>query len=221
MQDGRIGPNIWFCRVRYKVKGNTVLAAERAKVNPRIRLAARLYATGAMPTKKAAAEAAGVHPVWFTVMSNHNDLTKRIMSDVDRAVEDESISTSQLLQHLGRKAIGKIHTLMNTAVKDEVQLKAAMDLADRNPETSKIQRHQVEALHITSSDAKELAASLVQAAQVTAKLGDAMKGDFVKVDSSIPDVAMIPVAGPRLVKDEEDLGTEVVDPSQHEAPEVK
>lgn len=154
------------------------------KINPRVRMAARLWATGGAPTKAAAARAVGLNKTWFTLMTNHNEQVKRLVNDIDARIEDESADMSAVLRTLGRKAIAKISNLMQTAGKEEIQFKAAVDLADRSTETSKIQKLQIESMQISSTDAKELAKSLVEAAKVSLRFKEAVAGDFVKVDSS-------------------------------------
>lgn len=147
-------------------------------------MAARLYATGAAPTKKAAAEAVGIHPVWFTLLTNHNEETKRLVDNVDQQIEDQSVEMSTVLRTVGREAIKRIRQLMVGSTRDDIALKAAVDLADRNPETSKIQRHEVASVHMGPAEAKELAAALVEGARVRERYVADVQGDFIRVDSS-------------------------------------
>jgi hypothetical protein len=166
-------------------KGRMAQAAEAVRSpSPRVKMAARLYATGAAPTKKAAAEAAGIHPAWFTLLTNHNEETKRLVDSVDAKIEDQSVDMSTVLRTVGREAIKRIRQLMIASARDDIALKAAQDLADRNPETSKIQRHEVASVHMGPDEARELAAALVEGARVRERYAKAVEGDFVTVEDA-------------------------------------
>lgn len=166
-------------------KSKIAQAAEAVRTpSPRVRMAARLYATGAAPTKKAAAEAAGIHPTWFTLLTNHNEETKRLVDSVDAKIEDQTVDMSTVLRTVGREAIKRIRQLMVASVRDDIALKAAQDLADRNPETSKVQRHEIASVHMGPEEARELAAALVEGAKVRERYAKAVEGDFVTVEDS-------------------------------------
>lgn len=162
-------------------------AAEVETVSPRIRLASRLYASGAVPTKRAAAIAAGIHPGWFNKMSNHNEETKRLIGSVDEMLQDQTVQMSAVLRIIGRKAIQKINNLMEQSQDEKVVFKAAVDLADRNPETSKVQRHEVLTAVVDGEAAKDLARALVESAKVHQLYGERMRSDYVQVDLEVQD----------------------------------
>lgn len=151
-------------------------------------MAARLYATGAVKSKKAACEAMGLHPAYLgMLLNNGNEGVNKILSETDTMIADRSIQMSAVLDALSRRAIGKIAKLMDVASSEKVQLDAAKDLADRGPETMKVQRHQIDGgLSIRSQDAAALAAALVQAADVQQRYVEAAQGDFVKLVKAIP-----------------------------------
>lgn len=153
-------------------------------VSPRVRMATRLYASGTCPTKKAAAEAVGLHPAWLGHMTRSNEETKRIMGAVDGQIMDQTVEMSGVLRLIGREAIRRIRDLMSSE-HEPVALKAAIDLADRSTETSKIQRHEIAVAHITSEDAKELAKSLVEAARVREQFATAALGNIVRVNTEV------------------------------------
>src|SRR3569832_1978997 len=111
----------------------------RAKEHtPRVKLATRLYATGVAKTKAAAAEMAGLAPSTYYLISTTESKVSDLMNHIDKELESEQLDTGRLLKHLGRKAIRHIAwTLDSDEVKHDTRLKAAQDLADRSPETSK------------------------------------------------------------------------------------
>jgi hypothetical protein len=165
-------------------------------------MAARLYGSGACPTKKAASAAAGLHPNYLSMMTapkNGNELAKRLVTDVDVMIQDQTVNMSRVLSILGRRAIGSIDQLRRESSNENIQLKASIDLADRAPETQKIQRLQVEALHIGASDAKALAAAMVESAanREQHKQHFAEGGEYIKVDlamtEELPEEDTVPV----------------------------
>src|SRR6266571_2519701 len=67
----------------------------RIRPGPRVRMAARLYASGAVPTKRAACQAVGLSPTYLTVLDSHeNEVTTRIQGEVEQAIADETIAFS-------------------------------------------------------------------------------------------------------------------------------
>ena len=170
----------------YIPRGRLAAAARSAysrsgRVSPRVAAAARLYSSGAAPTKRAAAKAVGLSPEWFTALTNANEQVSRIVDDVDAAIHDQSVDMSSTLRTIGREAISKIRALM-AAKSEEIQLRAATDLADRSSETSKVQKHQMVAPSLDPESAKELAKALVDAARVRGEYAGIVKGDYVHVE---------------------------------------
>lgn len=145
-------------------------------------MAARLYASAAVPSKLAAARAVGLSPTHMYLMTTKNEESKRLINEVDQRILEGTVEMSTVLREIGREAIVKLRNLMNAAASEQTQLRAAQDLADRNPETSKVQRHEIVATHITPTDAKALAAALVESARVKEQFSGMAEGDFVKVD---------------------------------------
>lgn len=141
------------------------VASRIERPSPRIRMAMRLYATGAAKTKKEAAEMAGISVPWFVAMSNHNLPTSKLRDDTDEMIQDESVQMSVVLQKLGREALGRVRELSRSQ-NEHVALKAATDILDRNAETSKVQKLDITSTQIDSKDAKALAEALVKAAEV-------------------------------------------------------
>lgn len=171
---------------------NPLLAA--VKPSPRVKMAAQLYASGALPTKKAASEAAGLHPNYLTMLTNAgNEQVEQIITETQRMIQDESIEMSQILQVLGRKAVSKLATLMEHSASEKVQLEAAKDLADRAPQTSKVQKHETLSLTIEGENAKQLAEALVASAQARKTYAPLVEsGDFTPGADTSTDVPTTP-----------------------------
>ena len=130
-------------------------------------MAVRLYATGACRTKKEASAAAGLHPNYLTMLTNRqggSEPVKRLMNDIDTMIGDQTIQTSAIISLLGREAIGRIAKMMDSA-SEGIALKAAVDLADRSPETSKTQKVQLDSFSLSGQDVKDLAAAMVESAR--------------------------------------------------------
>jgi hypothetical protein len=162
------------------------------RISPRVRLAARLYATGACATKQEAAEAAGLSPSYFSVITapgggeGTGPVAKRrqvhtFMDDLDQKLEDKIITTSAALELLARKALTKVGDLMENSGNQAIQLKAAQDLLDRNPETSKVQKIATAGFTLDAADAKEMAAALVASARIRLQFESDVQGDYVRV----------------------------------------
>jgi excinuclease UvrABC nuclease subunit len=87
---------------------------------------------------------------------------KRVMADVDAATVD----MGKVLHLLSVRAVAKLEETMESASNETLRFKAAQDLADRGPQTSKVQRHQVETWSMSSDDAKAIADAMVESAQI-------------------------------------------------------
>lgn len=159
--------------------------------SPRVRNALRLYASGAVKSKKEAAEAVGLSPqaLYTPTMPSLGDTpTRRLMNEIDAALDDKTVDMSRVLAMLSRKAVKKINSLMDNSENEHIQLKAAVDLADRAPETSKTHKVAVANIRMNSDDAKELAAAMVESARARREFAHVAEGDFVQVttDADIP-----------------------------------
>ena len=145
--------------------------------------ALRLYASGAAPTKKAAAEAAGLKPVTMyiatspTLGETHNT---RFMQELDSDIQTKAIDVGVLLDKLSVEAVHTIHHIRNNGSSEALRLKAAMDLADRGSRTGKIQKHQVESFTLTGRDVEALSAAMLESKHVSA-LHEEVQGNFEKV----------------------------------------
>jgi len=165
-------------------------------LSPRMRMGLRMYTIAGVRTKKEAAALAGCSAVQLTNISN-SPAGRAFMKSVDSILEDQSLSTSALIEKLSRRAIGVIARTMEHSGSEVLQLKAAQDLADRGQHTSKIQKHQVDSFTIASSDARAIAESMVAAATVRQRFAAQVENDdFDRVgldaeDENIPTITTI------------------------------
>lgn len=158
---------------------------KRKPLTPRMRQALRLYHSGLVPTKGAAADAVGLNRQTFysaTMPIVGDAQVGRLVGEVDLMVENATINTRALVEQLSRKAIGVIGKVMLHGDKEENRLKAAVDLADRGSETSKIQKHQIESWSLGSQDAKSLADALVEAARVKQLNAVVATQDYIRLE---------------------------------------
>lgn len=152
-------------------------------VSARVRHAARMVATG-IANKREAADACGVSPSYFYVASspkNGKEEVLELMDDVEQAMASRTMDTAKAMEIMGREALVFIRGTMLESDNEAIALKAAIDLADRSPDTSKIQKHQVESVHMSAQDAKDLAKALVEGRRVHLQFADAVAGDYVRV----------------------------------------
>ena len=157
-------------------------------LTPRQRLALHLYQSGAAPTKRSAADAVGLNRSTFYLLTSpgvNDPQVNQLTTEVDQLVQNATINTRQLVELLSRKAIGKIAKVAFFGDKEENQLRAAIDLADRGSETSKIQQHQIESITLTGHDARILAESMVEAAEVKQRYAHLAQDNFITLDGGI------------------------------------
>lgn len=137
-------------------------------------------------TKREAAEAAGLAPTYFSLVSSpgsalYKPEVKELMDEVDQQIHDKTVSLSAIVQSIGRKAIERQYELMRESKNEAIVLKATQDFLDRNPETSKIHKHQVSSFSVSSEDSRILAEALVKTAEARLAGRDAQVGDFVRI----------------------------------------
>lgn len=159
---------------------NSAIAMRRQDLRPATKQALRLYGTGAAKTIADAARAVGMAP--SSVYVAHRTLTgQELMADLEAKVEGRAVDVSKLIASLSEKAVNKMAHLMEKGGSENIQLAAAKDLLDRNPETSKTQKFQAEGFSIDEAAAKALAAVLVESAGVRSRVGDAGKRDLLAI----------------------------------------
>lgn len=149
-------------------------------LSPRVKLAARLYATAIAPTKKAACEAAGLEPNALSQLRNEPKLNS-LIARIDRDLESGVVDMQEVIRTLGRQAVRNIGQIMcDDSVKDEVRLTAARDLADRSPETSKTLKLQTEtSLTISDENANLIRSAMLESARARLQYAEAAKGDYI------------------------------------------
>ena len=156
--------------------------ASRTRLSPRMSLGLKLYGSGAVKTLKQAAEMVNCHPVSLRLAAQ-SPAGQEVMATAHSIIADKALSASELVKKLSRRMVELQATIAEDSPNEGLRLKAAQDLLDRNPETSKTQRIQAEVLSINGKDAQAIAAAMVEAAKVKAQFADATVGDYVKVDS--------------------------------------
>lgn len=152
----------------------------RTQLTPRVAHAARLYASGAMPTKKAAALAVGLKPTTLyatTGRASGSPLAQSLMEDVQTQVHERAIDVGALLHRLSVEAISTIDHVRRNGTTEDIRLKAAIDLADRGPQTSKVQKMQVESFTLAGKDVDAIRQAMAESVRVQQLHAD-VTGDF-------------------------------------------
>lgn len=176
----------------------TARPSRLGRATPRIRHAARLYASGAVKTKQEAAEAVGVNPSYFNIVTQpgharSNPEIIKLMDEIEERIHDKTVALSSVIESVSREALSEMRDLLNNSNNEAIRLKAASDILDRNPETSKTQKHQLSSFSLGSEDAKTLAAALVKSAEAQRLYGAAAVGDFVKIPQEPDDAQRNPL----------------------------
>lgn len=152
-----------------------------------------------MPTKKAAALAVGLNPAYMyqaTAPASGTPLAHDLMTDVTTQIHERAIDVGALLHRLSVEAIATIDNVRRNGTTEDIRLKAAIDLADRGPQTSKVQKHQVETFTLDGKDVEAIRRAMVEGIDVT-KLHGEVSGHFEQVGSleALRDDARSPVGG--------------------------
>lgn len=155
-------------------------------LSPRVRHAVRLYTSGAVPTKKAAAEAVGMHPGTLSMYMTHSPAVKQMMGLTDSQIHEKAVNMSGLLHELSVRALCTVSNIMENGGSEQVKLKAAIDLLDRGPQTGKIQKTANANFTIDGEDAKALASALIASSGVTDRFRGEVQGDYEKVQTDSP-----------------------------------
>src|SRR5882724_4884908 len=150
---------------------------------PRVRMAARLYASGAVPSKREACRAVGLNEHYLSILSASGNVeVNTIIGEVDKAISDETIALSKVIALMSRKAAKTVNNLMDSQ-NEYIALRASSDILDRNPESSKTFKASVSTLHLDGQDIRELARALVAGAKTKEQFAAVAAGDFVKVNT--------------------------------------
>lgn len=100
------------------------------------------------------------------------------MESAHEIIAREITNKQSLISALGMRAAQVVGGLMEDASSESIRLKAAQDIMDRDPELSKVQKHQVESFTLGNKDAKEIAAALVSASSVHSQFKHLETQDF-------------------------------------------
>lgn len=154
-------------------------------LTPRVKHACRLYASAAVSTKKEAAEAVGLNPSYFNVITQPGHAKSMpeaiaLIDEIQQKIEDKAVDLSSVVQLVSREALVEVRNLMKDSKNEAIKLKAASDILDRNPETSKTQKIQATSFSLSGEDAKQLAHALVLSAQAAQQIAP-VTGDFVRI----------------------------------------
>jgi hypothetical protein len=146
-------------------------------------MAARLYASGAVPSKREACRAVGLNEHYLSILSASGNVeVNSIIGEVDKAIKDETIALSKVIALMSRKAAKTVNDLMDSQ-NEYIALRASSDILDRNPESSKTFKASVSTLHLDGADIRELARALVAGAKTKEQFASVAAGDFVKVNT--------------------------------------
>ena len=157
------------------------------RLNPRVQLALRMYVYGSVKSLGEAAEVVGLNPSYLSQIRNSVP-GQEFMEAATKVVADKALEGTALLEALGRRALEVTSDIMENGMKEENRLRAAIDLTDRSPSYSKVQKHQVESITLGSRDVKALAEALVSGKSVHEQYRSLVSdGDFNRIeDGSSP-----------------------------------
>ena len=142
-----------------------------------MRRALELYETAAVKTKKEAAEAVGLSRYCLHA-NNMGPAAQAYAASVDTAIQQRVVDLSAIIERVSEKALTRLEHLIDLADKDEVKLRAAQDILDRNPRTSKTSRLQVSSLSLTGKDVQALVTAITSGRDLKAEFPDAASGDY-------------------------------------------
>lgn len=108
----------------------------------------------------------------MSVALKHSPVVAEYAQGIETEIRRRAVDLSAVIEGLGEKAVERIAHLMDKAGKEDVQLRAAQDILDRNPATSKTRRVAIESLTLSGRDV----AALVNAMQS----GNGLKEEFVQ-----------------------------------------
>ena len=135
------------------------------RLKPSVKLGLQLYAQGVTKSLKESSVAMGFHPNYLTIVAG-TPAGKAFMASAHEIIAREVVNKQSLISALGMRAAQVTGILMEDAASEAIRLKAAQDIMDRDPELSKVQKHQVESFTLSGKDATELAAALTSSGSV-------------------------------------------------------
>ncbi len=154
--------------------------AEHPFRTPRTKLALKLYVSGAVRTQKEAGDIYGLSQTAVS-LARRSVSGQALESDFEAKVTERAVSLSAVIAKLSEKALKVMDDQITSGSSEEVKFKAAKDILDRNPETSKTNKIQMESFTLTGRDAKEIAAALAEGRRLHELDAEVATGDFVRV----------------------------------------
>lgn len=155
------------------------LADVRA-LTPRVKMALRIYAYGSVRSMAEAAVAMDLNEGYLSLMKNSIP-GKAFMESAEQIIADKTLDGHELLNRLGRRALEVTAGLMENSDSDNIKLKAAIDLTDRSPEYSKVQKMEIQSFTLTGKDAKSIADALVRGRSVHEQYAQLASGDYNRI----------------------------------------
>ncbi len=148
-------------------------------------MALRMYAYGAVRTLSEAAEAMDLSVSYLSLV--HNSIPgQEFMKAADAIIAERALEGNALLDAIGQRALEVIASKMENSKNENISLKAAIDLADRSPTYSKVQKHQVESISLSGKDVSRLAEALAQGPRVHEKFAHLANGDYNRITDGNP-----------------------------------
>lgn len=148
-------------------------------VSPRVARALELWATGATKSKAQAERIYGLHQGALSC-ALYNPYAVKYVNDLQSGYQEKTISTAALIEKLSRRGIEVIGDLMEDAQKEDIRLRAAIDLADRGKETAKTQKLQIDNFTVSGRDVAALAEAMISAAKLKEVYAEAATGNFIR-----------------------------------------
>lgn len=105
-----------------------------------------------------------------------------MIASMEGAITKQAVDLSVLIQKLSEKALARMEQLMEGAGKEEIQFRAAQDLLDRNPETSKTHKIQSMGLSLSGQDVQALVKAMTSSAGMKEEFAEAATGDYVPAE---------------------------------------
>jgi hypothetical protein len=127
---------------------------------------------------KAAGAAVGVTAQALSDALRHSPLAIAYAEQLQSAIHTKVVDLSAVIERMSAKAVARIGMLIDTASKEDVQLRAAQDILDRNPATSKTRRVAIESLSLTGKDVMALTQAIVSGAGLREEFDAAAVGDY-------------------------------------------
>jgi len=114
------------------------------------KVAAALYASGAVKTKGQAARLMGLAPAYLSINRRHPEIVK-VINNVERQLTP---NLSEALRLLAQRAVERLGDLIESP-NEYVALRASSDVLDRTPETSKSFKAAITTFSLDQHDAQD------------------------------------------------------------------